>query len=405
MTLYAAPLQPGAYPSFRPANTPDVQPVGSIVLAAARPSPRYLLMDNATQYNMNNYPRMSIAGLDPAHIAFNSVLAAQQIALSSLDTSATLSQVLAVAPNQIALSDGSWNTAGNQQTWSTDNGASWHEQIPSAQWGASVTTQINKVLQTYSGRSIIYHGSTNSLLRYDALGTFASTTLTSATAIADLDTDGSTTIVVAAFQSGTSVLRKSTDNGVSYSAAGITGPNGTMTAAVQNICWTGQYWIAQQNNLWYRSTDLATWSAMASVTLVGACSIASDDNGVVVVVNAGNFQRSADHGATWSASAAISNYSAVTITQALNLVHDGSGNFVYLKGNVYSQDGGQTWLALPAITFTGNITSFMLLRGYGIWVKRTDGVVQYTPGRSFFLLIPPNDWNSRLPSRYYMKAY
>ncbi len=404
MPLYAAPLPPGTYPSFRPQNTPNTDQVGAIILAGARPSPRYLLMDNATQYNMNNYPRLSVAGLDPAHIAFNSVMAAQQIALASLDTSATLSQVLAKAPGSIALSDGSWNTAGNQQSWSTDNGASWHEQIPSSQWGASVTTQINKAIETYSGRAVLVHGATAAILRYDALGTFTSIAFASATAVNDVDTDGSANVVVAVFRSANYVLQKSTDNCVTFSPL-ANGPNGTLTANVQNICWTGQYWIAQQNSLWYRSTDLVTWSPMASVTLVGACSVASDRNGVVVVVNAGNFQRSADHGATWSASAAVSNYSAVTITQALNLVHDGSGNFIYLKGNVYSQDGGQTWLALPAISFSGNITSFMTLRGYGTWVKRTDGVVQYTPGRSFFLLIPPNDWNTRLPSRYYMKAY
>jgi hypothetical protein len=275
------------------------------------------------------------------------------------------------SPNAIANNGTRWITVGsyNGASMSTDDGTTWRQIVID-----SNGTYVNSIVAIESGSSNVWLAASVSQYRSTDNGNTWSTLspagLNSGNVSASFRsfaTDGNG-VWVGVGTSG--YCSRSTDNGATWSALTQGLNSGLSTADFQSVATDGNgVWVAVATNTYRaRSTDNgATWSSLntGGNTLT---SVATDGNGVWVVVgSSGVARRSTDNGVNWTGLTTGLNNGGNATATINGITTDGSGNWVASIGTVAgsypryvrSADNGATWTSSGALSSIPVVAGFL----------------------------------------------
>ncbi|MDI3259466.1 MAG: hypothetical protein QJR02_07195 [Sinobacteraceae bacterium] len=409
MTTYrTTQAAPNRGMSRRPLASFDANPVGGIVLAAVNSlGPNYLLMDGATNYSAARYPALVAA------------LAAGNLARSTFGTTREITN----ASGGLGSGFSSWGAGfgynGNEivdnftsispTCISSDGGNNWSELAP---W---ITYNVNGAMdaQLHGANGIRIQINDASSRAYTQLPPYTSQRSSPVLPIApNINAVAADRLGNVLYAAAYNQIYLSTDDlltvGTLQAAAGSAGN-------VRGLAWTGAYWVAVVDTgtvfKIFRSNSPGTsWTDVTPGTVwtrdTTSVAVRSDGNGLVVALHlAGKTLVSTDHGATWT---------------GLNTAFSGGGNaqglfflwtgkyFWMLDKGLWSTDG-VTWTASPSPpTITGSLKAVWRDPQVGVFALysgASGGLVIYPFDTTFFQLVPPLDWTSRLPARYFVRAW
>lgn len=209
--------------------------------------------------------------------------------------------------------------------------------------------------------------------------------------IDSIATDGSDTWIMVGDGGYTA---RSTDNGVTWSVS-------VRGFAPKSVVYCGAgVWICAGGNAMSKSTDSgATWSPSVFAPISDVSAMASDGNGVVVLIGSGGSAmfRSGDYGVTWSAV-------GVDIPAAMfrSISTDGNGVWIasgYSGETRRSFDNGQTWL--PGNVGT-NASLVVANNKAGVWVAAGD---DFGNGMAYRSLDNGASWSVFGTSRHVSQVY